>query len=243
MAGLSNAAAKSASSARTRLAAAPRTSCRSPRSRHGSRGRAGTRTIWLRTGHPAPVPARGGPAAGGSGPSGRECRAGLDGGWLAGHAVIVVVSPCRIAAKRPWAASSWLAIMSLTSASSGVSGRRISSRKAGTSGPYLPASLGSFGPVRWMMPTALSVKSETLMHPCPRAGRQAGQDVLAVLLVLVAAGLPFGVGDRGDQLGGADAELPGQHGQGGRPPAGGDVWRRGPRRRRAGARRRPRPGR
>jgi len=62
-----------------------------------------------------------------------------------------------------------------------------------------------------------------LDHPCPRAGRQAGQHVLAVLLVLVAAGFPSGVGDRGDQLDGADAELPGQHGQGGRPPAGRDA--------------------
>jgi hypothetical protein len=46
----------------------------------------------------------------------------------------------------------------------------------------------------------------------------------AVLLVLVAAGLPLGVGDRGDQVGGAGAEPPGQHCQGGLPvTAGGDV--------------------
>ena len=60
-----------------------------------------------------------------------------------------------------------------------------------------------------------------LDHPCPRAGRQAGQDVLAVLLVLVPAGLPAGVGDLGDQGGGAAAEPPGQHRQGRLPGAAG----------------------
>ena len=70
---------------------------------------------------------------------------------------------CPIAANRSWAASSWPAIMSLTSASSGVSGRRMSSRSSGTSGPYLRASLGSFGPVVWIKPTALSVKSDALI--------------------------------------------------------------------------------
>jgi hypothetical protein len=60
-------------------------------------------------------------------------------------------------------------------------------------------------------------------HPRPRAGGQAGQYVLAVLLVLVTAGLPSGVGDRGDQGGGAGAEPPGQHRQGRLPAAGGEV--------------------
>ena len=46
---------------------------------------------------------------------------------------------CLITANRAWAVSSWPAIMSLTSASNGVSGRRMSSRRAGTSGAYLPA--------------------------------------------------------------------------------------------------------
>jgi hypothetical protein len=42
-----------------------------------------------------------------------------------------------------------------------------------------------------------------------------------VLLVLVAAGLPDRVGDRGYQSGGALAELPGQYRQGGLPGAAG----------------------
>jgi hypothetical protein len=53
--------------------------------------------------------------------------------------------------------------MVVTSASSGVSGRRISSRSTGTSGPYLLASRDSFGPVTWITPIALSVKSEALI--------------------------------------------------------------------------------
>jgi hypothetical protein len=38
-----------------------------------------------------------------------------------------------------------------------------------------------------------------------------------------SAGLPSGVGDRGDQLDGTSAEPPGQRRQGSRLPAGGDV--------------------
>ena len=93
-------------------------------------------------------------------------------------------------------------------------------RRAGTSGPYLRASSGSFGPVVWMMPTALSVKSEALITRAHGLAWQAGEDVLAVLLVLVAARLPGRVGDRGDQGCGAGAEPPGQHRQGCLPPPG-----------------------
>ena len=48
---------------------------RSPRSRRGSRGPAGTRMTWARTGPPTRAPARCGPVPGGSGPSAREFRA------------------------------------------------------------------------------------------------------------------------------------------------------------------------
>ena len=146
----------------------------------------------------------------------------MPGDWLA---VLSPWWPGPIAVNRAWAASSWAAIMSLTSASSGVSGRRISARSAGTSGPYFRASLDSFGPVVWMTHGVVG-EIRRLDYPRPRAGRQAGDDVLAVLLVLVAAGLPFGVGDCGDQGGGACAEPPGQHRQGRLPAAaGGDVGR------------------
>ena len=49
----------------------------------------------------------------------------------------------------------------------------------------------------------------------PGAGVQAGDDVLAVLLVLIPAGLVGRIGDGGDQLGGPAAELPGQDREGG----------------------------
>lgn len=98
----------------------------------------------------------------------------------------------------------------------------MSSRKAGTSGPHLQASLSSFGPVVWMMPRRYG-DIRRFDHAHPRAGGPAGQDVLAVLLVLAAAGLPFGVGYCGDEGGGAVAEPPRQHGQGRLPAARGDV--------------------
>jgi len=44
-----------------------------------------------------------------------------------------------------------------------VSGRAMSSRSTGTSGAYLAASLPVFGPLVWMRPTPLSVKSDILM--------------------------------------------------------------------------------
>ena len=62
--------------------------------------------------------------------------------------------------------------------------------------------------------------------PGPRAGQQAGSDVLAVLLMLITAGGVDGVGDRGHQVGGTVAELPGQRREGGLPGAAGrDVFR------------------
>ena len=54
-----------------------------------------------------------------------------------------------------------------------------------------------------------------------QAPGQAGEDVLAILLVLVTARLPFGVGDRGDQGGGVCAEPLGQHREGRLPGAAG----------------------
>ncbi len=67
------------------------------------------------------------------------------------------------AANRSAARSSWARMCSLTAASSGVSGRAMRSRRTGTSGAYLPASRCSRGPVVWIRPTPLSVKSEALM--------------------------------------------------------------------------------
>jgi hypothetical protein len=72
----------------------------------------------------------------------------------------------------------------------------------------------------------LSVKSDALMTPGPRAGQQAGGDVLAVLLMLITAGGVDGVGDRSHQVGGTVAELPGQRREGSLPGAAGrDVFR------------------
>ena len=62
--------------------------------------------------------------------------------------------------------------------------------------------------------------------PGPRAGQQAGGGVLPVLLVLITAGGVDGVGDRGHQVGGTVAELPGQRREGSLPGAAGrDVFR------------------
>jgi hypothetical protein len=55
--------------------------------------------------------------------------------------------------------------------------------------------------------------------PRPGIGLQAGGDVLAVLLVLIAAGLPGRVRDRGHQLGDTLAEPPAQDRDGGAPAA------------------------
>jgi hypothetical protein len=103
-------------------------------------------------------------------------------------------------------------------------GRRMSMRRAGTSGPYLRASSGSSGPV---VDDAYRVTGEVrgFDHPGPRAGLEGGEDVLTVLLVLVAARLSGRVGDCGDQGCGAGAEPPGQHRQGGLSAAGGDTGR------------------
>jgi len=110
----------------------------------------------------------------------------------------------------------------LTSSASGVSGRAMSSRSTGTSGAYLAASLPVFGPLVWMRPTPLSVKSDILMTG-PRGLCQAGGDMLAVLSVTVPARLVFHeVCDGGDQSGGPRAELGGERGDGfGLAPAGG----------------------
>jgi hypothetical protein len=52
---------------------------------------------------------------------------------------------------------------SLTSASSGVSGRRMSSRENGDQRGVLADQYVQLGPVVWIRPIALSVKSEALM--------------------------------------------------------------------------------
>ena len=68
-----------------------------------------------------------------------------------------------MAANRPAARSSWARMRCLAATSSGVSGSEISSRRTGTSGAYLAASLRTRGPVTWISPAPLSVKSEALM--------------------------------------------------------------------------------
>jgi hypothetical protein len=69
----------------------------------------------------------------------------------------------RTAANLSAARSSWVRISCLAGVLSGVSGRSMSSRRIGTSGAYFPASLRIRGPVLWIRPTPLSVKSEALM--------------------------------------------------------------------------------
>src|SRR6266851_3509880 len=111
-----------------------------------------------------------------------------------------------IAANRCSARLSWPRMCALTSSVRGVSGRMMSSFRTGTSGAYLPASLPSLGPVVWIRPTPLSVKSEaliTLAHGL--ASRLAA--TCSVLRVLVPPRLIVRVGDRSDQFGDPVAEL------------------------------------
>jgi len=68
-----------------------------------------------------------------------------------------------MAANLAAARSSWARMCCLAAVSSGVSGRAISSRSTGTSGAYFAASRRSRGPLVWIRPTPLSVKSDALM--------------------------------------------------------------------------------
>ncbi len=80
----------------------------------------------------------------------------------------------RSGANRPWAPSC-LAIMSLTSASSGVSGRRMSSRRAGTSGVFE----GEPGqPLAQMLPVS---RDYLAMLQLPAAGVQVLEGQLAAV--------------------------------------------------------------
>jgi hypothetical protein len=82
----------------------------------------------------------------------------------------------------------------------------------GTSGAYLRASRIAFGPVVWITPTPLSVKSETLITRA-RVADKALRDVRPVLLVFVSAGRVVGVGDRLDEARHLRAETRGQDGE------------------------------
>jgi hypothetical protein len=75
-------------------------------------------------------------------------------------------------------------------------------RRAGTSGPYLRASSGRFGGVDDAHRVIGEVRG--FDHPGPRAGLEGGEDVLAVLLVLVAARLLGRVGPADLQAGGGE---------------------------------------
>lgn len=79
----------------------------------------------------------------------------------------------------------------------------------GSRGRYLPVSSGSFGPVVWK-PDGGAGEVGRLDHPRPGAGRQPRGDVLLVLPVLIAAGLPARVRDRGHQPGSALSDPRGQ---------------------------------
>jgi hypothetical protein len=123
-----------------------------------------------------------------------------------------------MAANRSPALPGWPAIMSLTSWSGGVPGRRDELAQHRCQGAVLAGQLRQLRPGGVEQAHRVAGEVGCLDHPGPGAGVQAGDDVLAVLLVLVAAGRVDRVGDRGRQFGGAPAELPGQDREGG--PAG-----------------------
>jgi len=78
------------------------------------------------------------------------------------------------AANRFSAASSWPKMRTFADGDSGVSGRAMRPASTGTSGAYLRARRTAFGPLVWMTPTPLSVKSDTLItHASGQSSRLA----------------------------------------------------------------------
>ena len=117
----------------------------------------------------------------------------------------------RTAANRSAARSSWARICSLARASSGVSGSAMSSRRTGTRGAYFPASLRSRGPVLWIRPTPLSVKSEALMTRAHGSPRRLWATCSRYCSCGSRPGAYGGVGHRADQFGHPRTELRRQH--------------------------------
>ena len=103
--------------------------------------------------------------------------------------------PCPIAANRPAVLSSCPAMCSLTSASSGVPGRRMSSRENGDQRGVLADQYVQLRPGGVDQADRVVGEVRSLDDPRPGAGLQAGGDVLAVLLMLIPA-LPRPEGKR-----------------------------------------------
>ena len=102
----------------------------------------------------------------------------------------------------------------------GVSGRAMRSASTGMSGAYLRASRAARGPLVWIRPTPLSVKSDALITRAHGFAARLSATWARYWAVPVSTGLPFGVGDRVDERGDPRAELPGQGGDGRGPAAG-----------------------
>jgi hypothetical protein len=105
-------------------------------------------------------------------------------------------------------------MMSLASGWRGVSGPEDELAQDRDEGPVLPGQFLDLRPGGVEQADGVVSEVGDLDHAGPGAGGQAGGDVLAVLLVLVTAGVPDRVRHRGHYLGGAVAELPAQHVQG-----------------------------
>ena len=115
-------------------------------------------------------------------------------------------------ANRSWAATNWPRMRALTGGGSGVSGRAIRSASTGTSGAYLRASRVTLGPLVWIRPTPLSVKSDALITRAHGLAARLAATNSRYCRSRSMPGTQLGVGDRVDQAGGPRAEPFGQRG-------------------------------
>ena len=126
-------------------------------------------------------------------------------------------------ANRSWAATNWPRMRALTGGGRGVSGRAMRLASTGTSGAYLRASRTALGPLVWIRPTPLSVKSDALITRAHGLAARLSATCARYCWSRSTPGTPIGVGDRVDQAGGPRAETRGKRGNRAGPAARGQV--------------------
>ena len=143
--------------------------------------------------------------------------------WRGSGAAVPLGGACARAAKRSWAATNWPRIRALTAGGRGVSGRAMRLVRTGTSGAYFRASRAALGPLVWIRPTPLSVKSDALITRAHGFPARLSATCSRYCWSRSAPGCVLGVGDRVDQAGDPRAETRGQRGDRGGPAARGQA--------------------